>query len=574
VTFRSDRALSRLILPTVLLTFFTAAGAGASTPGEGEHAASWHRGIVVAADSLAAAVGLDVLKSGGNAIDAAVAVGFALAVTYPEAGNLGGGGFMLIRTARGENRSIDFRETAPALATGSMFLDSAGNPVREKSLYGPLAAGVPGSVAGLLLALDRYGVRNREAVLGPALRLASRGFRVNRHLAASLDEMANVLERFPSTRRLFFKGHDPLRQGDTLVQPELAETIRQIIRGGTDGFYTGRIAHDIVRASSSNGGIISLEDLDTYHASERKPLVGSYRGYEIVTVPPPSAGGITLLEILNQLEPFDIRTIGYLQPRQVHLLASACQRAFADRIRYVGDPDFVHIPVGSLIAKDFSAPRWRTWDSTKATPEEQIVPGEAGEEGTNTTHFCTADEQGNVVSVTTTINDLFGCGMVVDGAGFFLNDEMDDFAVKPGARNLYGLVGGRPNAIAPGKRMVSSMTPTIVLDHGRAFVALGARGGGMIPTTVSQVLMNIIDFGMPLDSAVQKPRVHFQGSPDTLYVEAGGAGKALVDSLEMMDYHVATVRSVAKAQCLMIPKDGRGFIGFPDPREGGVVLGY
>jgi gamma-glutamyltranspeptidase / glutathione hydrolase len=559
------RVIARLVAGLVTLY---GAPAVAQQPQEFPH------GIVVAADSLAASVGRDILRAGGNAVDAAAAVGFALAVTYPEAGNLGGGGYMIIHTADGKNIAVDFRETAPAAATATMFLDSAGYPDKERSLYGPLAAGVPGSVAGLLDAQAKFGVLNPRLVVAPAARIAAEGFPIDRRFASALAEMSEHLALFPSTRRIFYRGDRPLRQGDTLRQPELAAVLREISYHGSRGFYSGWVADLIVRSSQAFGGIISLDDLAGYRAQVRTPLMGSYRGYQIVTIPPSSAGGTILLEVLNQIERFDLSRYGAADQRAMHIVSSAFQHAFEDRAEYLGDPDFVHVPVERLIAKDFPLPRWKNWDSTRHMPVPEGVPAGPGQEGRNTTHFVVADAHGNVVSTTTTVNNLFGCGMVVDGAGFFLNDEMDDFSVKPGSRNLFGLVGSTANAIAPGKRMLSSMTPTIVMEKGRPLMALGARGGSRIPTTVVQIISNVIDHGMTLGSAVDQPRYHTQGVPDTLEVEVDGATPELLRALEQMSYRTVQVRAVASAQAMMVVGQGRKFIGVPDRREGGVALGY
>jgi gamma-glutamyltranspeptidase / glutathione hydrolase len=534
----------------------------------------WPHGIVVAADSLAASVGLDILRSGGNAVDAAAAVGFALAVTYPEAGNLGGGGYMVVHLADGRNVAFDFRETAPAASNPGMFLDSSGNPVNERSLYGPLAAGVPGTVAGLLEAQAKYGLLNRRLVVAPAARIAAAGFAINGRFASSLAEMAEHLSRFPSTRRIFFRGGAPLRAGDTLRQPELGAVLREISYHGARGFYSGWVADRIVKSSEASGGIISAGDLAGYRARERSPLVGTYRGFEVVTVPPSSAGGVIVLETLNQAERFDLGRYQAADPMAVHIMSSAFQRSFADRGKYLGDPDFLSIPIDSLLSKERAARLWSAWDSTRQVPPEGPAPRSAGDEGRNTTHYVVADARGNVVSITTTVNNLFGCGMVVEGAGFFLNDEMDDFSVKPGARNLFGLVGSSANAIAPGKRMLSSMAPTIVLEKGRPFFAVGARGGSRIPTTVAQIISNVIDHRMALEDAVQRPRYHTQGVPDTLEVEAAGAEPELLRALGGMSYKILRVRSVASAQALMVVGEPRCFIGVPDHREGGVALGY
>jgi len=531
------------------------------------------RGMVVSADSLASAAGIDVLRRGGNAVDAAVAVGFVLAVTYPEAGNIGGGGFMIIRMAGGEATMIDFRERAPGAATADMYLDRRGDPIREKSLTGPLSAGVPGTVSGFMTALGEYGRLGREAVMQRAVDLAERGFSVSEHLARALKEDMPLLSLFPSTMKAFTRGGEPYRWGDTLRQPDLAGTLRAIIRLGTEGFYEGDVAARIVAEMKRDGGIVSAGDLRDYETVERDPLRGSYRGYEIITAAPPSAGGVTVLQVLNSLERFDLRSMGWNSSRAVHAFAYACQRSFADRAAWLGDPDYVDVPVRTLISKEYAAGRMAGFDSLRAAHSVQVGAGDAGQVH-QTTQYCVADEFGNVVSVTYTLNNLFGCKAVVDGAGFFLNDEMDDFAVKPGALNMYGLPGGAANAIEPGKRMLSSMAPTIVLRSGRPFLVVGARGGSRIPTAVAQVISNVVDFGMNIQEAVDAPRVHDQWIPDTLLYEKRGLESDVVRNLGSMGYVLEEIEKSAETEALSLDFNTGWKYGGADPREDAYAIGY
>lgn len=530
--------------------------------------------MVVSGDSIASAVGVEVLRKGGNAIDAAVAVGFALAVTYPEAGNIGGGGFMMIRMAGGEATMIDFREKAPAASTRDMYLDRAGDPIPEKSLLGALSAGVPGTVDGLLTALNEYGILGKENVLSPAIALAEVGFPVSEHLARSLHSEIPKFAGYPSTMSVFTRSGQPYRQGDTLRQPDLASTLRAIRDRGPEGFYTGAVAEQIVAQVRRDGGIITEEDLRDYQAVERDPVVGSYRGYDIITAAPPSAGGVTLLEILNILERFDLREMGWNSSRTLHTFAAACQRAYADRSAYLGDPDFVAVPTDELVSKEYAGRRAAGAETPKAARSADMHEGDVTGPDHYTTHYCVADRFGNVVSVTYTLNDLYGCKTVVEGAGFFLNDEMDDFTVKAGARNMFSLVGGVPNEIEPGKRMLSSMTPTIIVKDSRPFLVLGARGGSRIPTTVAQIICNAIDFGMTVQEAVDAPRLHDQWIPDTLYYERFAISKDVIDNMKAMGYSLSEVYSTAHAQAIMIDSAGGWLLGGPDPREEGVAIGY
>jgi gamma-glutamyltranspeptidase/glutathione hydrolase len=566
-----------MIFPSRALLFAAAAvlvAGGVQSEAASRSPVAGRNGIVVSADSLASAAGVEMLRKGGNAVDAAVAVGFVLAVTYPEAGNLGGGGFMMIRMSGGESTMIDFREKAPAAATRGMYLDGLGRPVREKSLLGPIASGVPGTVDGLLTALNEYGSLSRREVIQPALTAAETGFPVTEHLARLLAEEAPRFALFPTTMKAFTRNGWQYRWGDTLRQPDLASTLRAIMERGDEGFYEGDVAARIVAEMKRDGGIITADDLRGYASVERDPLLGSYRGYEILTAPPPSSGGILLLQILNSMERFDIRRMGWNSSHTVHVFASACQRAFADRAAWLGDPDFVHVPAEGLISKEYALSRLADFDSTRAPGSGAVTAGSPAGEENETTHFCAADRFGNVVSVTYTLNGLFGCKAVVDGAGFFLNNEMDDFSAKPGALNLFSLPGGVRNEIEPGKRMLSSMDPTIVVRNNRPFLVLGARGGSRIPTSVAQVISNVVDFGMNVQEAVDAPRVHHQWIPDTLLFEKRALQMDVQMNLEAMGYVLQEVETTAHVEALMIESDKEWMLGAPDPRENGFAIGY
>lgn len=551
-----------------------ACGGGMFPTGSAAMPATGGHGMVVSADSLASAAGLAVLRGGGNAVDAAVATGFALAVTYPEAGNIGGGGFMVIRLSDGRSTMIDFREQAPRGARRDMFLDPEGQPVVRRSLLGPLAAGVPGTVAGFLLALEKYGTRNRKDVLAPAIRLAGQGFVVRDHFAGSMRSQWGELSQFPSTVKAFGRHGMAPSAGDTLLQEDLAVTLRGVEEWGREGFYGGRVAAQIVAEVQRSGGLLDAADLASYRAREREPLHGRYRGYELITASPPSSGGVLLLQILNFMELSDVGVLGWNSARAVHLFVSGCQRAYADRMAYLGDPDFVRIPTARLISKAYAADRRRGWDSVHAAPGSSVHPGTAGHESPQTTHYCVTDRWGNAVSVTFTLNDAYGCKTVVDGAGFLLNNEMDDFTVKPGSQNLYGLVGGEANSIEPGKRMLSSMTPTILVRNGKATLLVGARGGSRIPTTTAQIISNVVDFGMGIQAAVDAPRLHHQWMPDTLLYEPGALKGEVLAALDSMGYALREIPATARAQALQRDPDTGMITGGPDPRENGVALGY
>ena len=568
MTCRSKSIL--LLLSVILITNTIPAWAASRKPVRAG------RGMVVSADSLATAAGVEILRNGGNAVDAAVAVGFCLAVTFPEAGNIGGGGFMLIRRKGGDAALIDFREKAPSHATRDMYLDHEGNPIPDKSTVGPLAAGVPGSVAGLLLALRSYGTMGRSEVMRRAIELAGEGFTVDRRLAKSLSDNLLEFAPFPASLKTFTREGTPYREHELLRQPELARTLALIREKGEEGFYRGEIAHLIETEVKQNGGIMTADDLRSYKAVERTPVKGSYRGYEILSASPPSAGGIVLLEMLNILEHYSLREKGQNSSRTLHLIAAAAQHAYADRATYLGDPDFSPVPTGQLISKGYAGRQYAGIDSTRATASTSVTHGTWVErEGQNTTHFAVADSFGNAVSVTTTINGLHGCKMLVEGAGFFLNNEMDDFVVKPGVPNMFGLIGGDANAIQPGKRMLSSMTPTIIVKDDRPFMLLGARGGSRIPTTVAQIIINVIDFGLGIQEAVDAPRIHYQWLPDRLYCEQHGFPLDVQENLRRMGYVVdGSVESNAEAEVILIDPASGELLGAPDPREEGVAIGY
>ncbi len=533
-------------------------------------------GMVVSAEGLASRVGRDILKQGGNAVDAAVATGFALAVTFPQAGNIGGGGYMVIRMANGTTTSIDYREKAPGKASRDMYLDSTGRFISERSEQGYLSIGVPGSVAGLLDALSKYGTMKREQVLAPAIALAERGFPVGASLARVLNEKIDELNCFGGTKRAFTKKGKPYKKGETFVQKDLAETLKRISAHGKQGFYEGKTARLIVKEMKLGGGLIALDDLKNYSAIERPPVTGTYRGYSIVSMGPSSSGGIILLELLNMLELYDVAGSGFGTPQNISLMAEAMKLAYADRAEFLGDPEFYPVPISTLISKEYAAERSKLIDTMKATPASAIAHGTIPTaEGTHTTHYSVVDKWGNAVSTTTTINSWFGSGVVVSGAGFFLNNEMDDFSAKPGTPNQFGLIGGTANAIQPNKRMLSAMTPTIVLKDKKPVLVVGSPGGSTIITTVLQVILNVIDHRMNVQDAVDALRVHDQWYPDSLYYEHASLSAGVVDQLKKRGYAPAE-RPGHQGEVEAIAVDGtkKLLYGAADPRGHGVAAGY
>ena len=521
------------------------------------------RAMVVSDDSLATGVGLDILRQGGNAIDAAVATAFALAVVLPGAGNIGGGGFLVTRLADGTCAALDFRETAPHRASRDMYLDAEGR-LTTNSVTGSLSAGVPGSVAGLWEAHRSYGELPWQRLIEPAIALAEQGFIVDNRFSTSVREDSTRLTRFPASRSLYFPEGVALKPGSLWRNPELAATLRRIASDGPTDFYTGRTAELIVEEMRREHGIISHEDLSGYVARWRTPLRFAYRGDTVITMPLPSSGGITLALIANIASGFDLHALGWHSTAAVHLVAEAMRRAFADRNGVLGDPDFVHVPVDTLLSAGYAAERRATISLTHATPSADVHPIR---EGNHTTHFSIVDDRGNAVALTTTLNLFYGSAVTVTGAGFLLNDEMDDFAVKPGSPNVYGLVQGEADAIAPGKRVLSSMTPTIVLNgRGQPILVTGASGGPRIISAVFQVMSNIVDFDFPAAAAVNAPRFHQQHLPDKLYIEEQGFTSGEADSLRAQGYTIEFIPRVGIAASIV--RQDSLWWGAADPRAG------
>jgi gamma-glutamyltranspeptidase/glutathione hydrolase len=531
-------------------------------------------GMVATESRLASQAGLEILKAGGNAVDAAVAVGFALAVTLPNAGNLGGGGFMMVHEARtGQDIALDFREKAPARATRNMYLDARGNVVDGRSLFTPLAVGVPGTVAGLTHALHRWGSLPLARVMAPAIHLAQQGYPVSATLAEALEKSAKTMGQWPETRAVFWRDGRPLKAGDSLVQRDLAASLQRIAQEGSTAFYQGAIAQKIAAEMARQGGLMSPEDLAHYKAVERKPIVGDYRGYRVVTMPPPSSGGVHLVQILNMMEGWPVHEWGADSAQTIQHMAEAMKLAYADRSRYLGDTDFVTVPVAGLTSKAYARTLAATISPTHARPSADIQPGHPQPyESDQTTHYSVVDAAGNAVAVTYTLNTNFGSGIVAAGTGILLNNEMDDFSAKPGVANVYGLIGGEANAIQPGKRPLSSMTPTIVLKDGRPWLVTGSPGGARIITTVLETVVDAIDFGMNPAEAAATPRFHHQWWPDELRVEKGLSPDTLA-LLRSYGQHVVVKPTMGKTQTIQVV-DGVLY-GASDPRNpDGATLGF
>ncbi|AYF02075.1 gamma-glutamyltransferase [Paracoccus yeei] len=534
-------------------------------------------GMVSAQERLAAEIGRDIMAKGGNAVDAGVAVAFALAVTLPRAGNLGGGGFMLVHDAEtGRTQAIDYRELAPSRASRDMFLDDKGEADSDKSLYTGAASGVPGTVAGMRMALDTYGSMPWADVIAPAIRLAEEGIIVTPDLADSLEAEREALMKHPSTAKIFFKeGGAGYRPGERLVQADLAATLKKVAAEGPDGFYKGAVAENIARAVQATGGPMTVEDLAAYKPVLREPVRGSYRGYEIVSMPPPSSGGVHLIQILNTLEGYPIGALGHNTAETIHLMAEAMKLAYADRSEYLGDPDFVDVPVAALTSKDYAAELRGKISAEYATPSAMIGPGDlAPYESDQTTHFSVVDKAGNAVSNTYTINLNYGSGLVAEGTGVLMNNEMDDFSAKPGVPNAFGLVGGDANAVQPGKRPLSSMTPTIVLKDGETWLVTGSPGGARIITTVLQVILNTIDHGMNVAEASTAPRVHHQWLPDELRIEEG-ISRDTLRLLAAKGHTISEKPVMGSTQSIMRDPASGALLGASDPRRpDAATLGY
>jgi gamma-glutamyltranspeptidase/glutathione hydrolase len=526
-------------------------------------------GMVSSQEALASRIGVDILKQGGNAVDAAVAVGYALAVTLPRAGNIGGGGFMLVHLAK-ENKTIaiDYREMAPSRAHRDIFLDDKGNAVNKLSREHGLAVGVPGTVMGMELALSKYGTMKREQVIAPAIKLAREGISVTSDLANSLDGVKRRISQWPSSAAIFYKADgSSFVPGEIIKQPELAHSLELIAKQGSKGFYQGETAEKLVSAIQAAGGIMTLEDLNNYQAIERQPVRGHYRGYEVVSMPPPSSGGIHIIEILNILEQYPIHDLGHNTAATLHLMAEAMRRAYADRSEYLGDPDFYPVPVKALLSPDYAKTLAKSIDSKHATPSSQVKPGKlAPYESDQTTHYSVVDKWGNAVSNTYTLNFSYGSGLVADGTGILLNNEMDDFSAKPGTPNGYGLVGGEANSVQGNKRPLSSMSPTMIMKDGQPFLVTGSPGGARIITTVLQIIMNVIDHDLNIAEASFAPRMHHQWLPDEIRVERSLNGDTIA-LLEAMGHQVKVKSSMGSTQSIMVTEEGK--FGASDPRRAG-----
>ncbi|WP_110633438.1 gamma-glutamyltransferase [Salinicola salarius] len=563
-------ALSLVCLTTVLSTLVPTPTHAQSAILEGErfHPQLGEHGMVATSHYLASQIAHDVLADGGNAVDAAVTAGFALAVTQPRSGNIGGGGFMLISDEKSnEVIAIDYREKAPAAAYETMFQNEQGEAVSELSRYTHNASGVPGTVAGLALALDKYGTMSLAEALAPAIKLADEGFIIPPRFAEGLEQSQQRLKQWDSTRKVFYKPDGSLyRAGERFRQPDLAATLERISKNGPREFYEGKTARLITAEMQNHGGLMTAEDLAGYQPTIREPVHGTYRGYDVYAMSPPSSGGAHIVQMLNMLEGYDIHAMGFNSARTIHVMSEAMKRAYADRAKYLGDTDFVDVPLAGITSKAYAEELRAQIDLDRATPSSEIAAGNPlPYESNETTHFSIADDSGLAVSNTYTINFSYGSGIVVDGAGFLLNNEMDDFSAKPGTPNAYGLIGGEANRIEPEKRMLSSMTPTIVKKDGRNFLVTGSPGGSRIITTTLQVVMNVIDHGMNIQSAVSAPRIHDQWLPDEIRIE-DGISPDTIALLEAMGHTVSQQEAMGAAQSILIEDDGT-FTGGADPRR-------
>jgi len=575
---RIHRKLLWPLLVAALLA--TCALAAPSHPVHAQHA------MVASVHELASRAGVEVMQAGGNAVDAAVATGFALAVVHPQAGNLGGGGFMLIRMADGATHFVDYREKAPAAATANMYLDAQGNVVEKASLVGYKAIGVPGSVAGMVYALQKYGKLPLDRVMAPAIKLARDGFPLAWEDARDLQD--EDLAQFPESHRIFQRDGKYYQAGEILRQPELARMLEAIAKN-PDDFYHGKIAREFAAGIQNNHGLITADDLANYEVKEREAVRGTYRGYEIISAPPPSSGGVALLEILNILEGYDLSKFGNRSAESIHLTAEAFRRALFDRAEFLGDPDFSKIPVPQLIDKKYGSAWRESIDPERATASTDLkrpasfteleryaalhAQPAAVREPENTTHYSVVDPAGNAVAVTTTLNDTFGSRVTAPGLGFLLNDEMDDFSSKPGVPNGYGLIQGPANAIGPGKRPLSAMTPTIVLNHGKLFLVLGSPGGPRIMTTVANILMGVVDYGMDIEQSVNAPRFHHQWMPDLIFVEPG-ISPDTQKILGQMGHKMMTEDHWSDGECIAIDLKTGERLGASDGRNNGKAVGY
>jgi gamma-glutamyltranspeptidase/glutathione hydrolase len=580
------RGTIRLITTAILSVAITASLTFQPDHGITTHAASREpvrarHGVVAATNEIASNVGVDIMKRGGNAVDAAIAVAFALAVTHPAAGNLGGGGFMMIRLKDGRTTAIDYREMAPAAATRNIYLDQNGNVIEGEggSIEGYRAAGVPGTVRGMELALKKYGSGKLTwtQLIEPARRLAANGFTVNYNLSRSLRGSREYLSKYAETKRIYLNNGKFYNEGDVFVQPDLAATFARLQQRGPNEFYTGQTAQLIAADMKRHQGLLTLDDLRGYVAKERQPLRGNYRGYEVISMPPPSSGGAVLIEMLNILEGYDFKKMDWASSERYHLMTEAMRRAFADRAEYMGDTDFAKVPIAGLIDKKYAAQLRTTINPERASSSEQVKAGKpVGYESEETTHFTVVDTDGNAVANTYTLNNSYGSAVVAKGTGLIMNDEMDDFAAKPGTANLYGLIQGERNAVAPRKRPLSAMTPTFVLrKDGSLWFTVGSPGGPTIINTVLDVITNVIDYGMNIQQAIDAPRIHHQWLPDELVFEPYGLSGDTQNALIARGHKLAKPRYLGDAEGIMIEEKTGMRLGATDPRRSdGLAVGY
>nr|MBP6794983.1 gamma-glutamyltransferase [Saprospiraceae bacterium] len=523
------------------------------------------KGMVVSGHPLASKVGIEVMKQGGNAVDASIATQLALAVVYPRAGNIGGGGFMVYRSAAGEINTLDYREKAPAAASKDMYLDANGNPTRQ-SLEGHLASGVPGTIDGHFTAHKKYGRIAFSKLIDPAIKLAEKGFAITRDEANRLNSTKSIFEKYNGKNVLVKQ--EPWKEGDILLQPELAWTLKQIKTRGRDGFYGGPVADKIVAEMKSSNGIISHDDLKNYASKWRSPIVVNYKGIKVISMPPPSSGGVALAQLLKMVEPYPIKEWGHRDIRTIHLMTEAERRAYADRSQYLGDEDFFAVPKDSLLKPNYLKYRMLDFNMDKASESKSIYAGnfKVALEHFETTHLSVVDKEGNAVAVTTTLNGNYGSKVIIDGAGFLMNNEMDDFSAKPGVPNMFGLIGAEANSIQPGKRMLSSMTPTILEKDGKLFMVLGSPGGSTIITAVFQVMLNVIEWDMSMSEAVAASRFHHQWLPDEIMMETKSFNDQVQEKLRMIGHKMRDIRSIGLVDAILVTKDGK-LEGGADPRS-------